>query len=122
MGLRVLRNYKLLDFISMQALGIKPSILSTFKKWLLRIIVYEVKFRWNILVEEKIKRIKRLIEELNINSNSIEKIREYNYQHEVSEVDKVTRLSILFSQPKWIVKYLLELLKNPIECEELLKN
>ena len=69
----------------------------------------------------KIKRIKRLIEELNIDSNSIEKIREYNYQHELSRVDKVTKLSILYSQPKWMVKYLLELLKNPVECEELLK-
>jgi len=58
MGLGVLRNYKLLDFISMQALGIKPSILSTLKKWLLRIIVYEVKFRWNVLDEEKSRELK----------------------------------------------------------------
>mgnify|MGYP000545344801 CR=1 FL=1 len=120
MGLGVLRNYILLDFISNQAVGINPKHLPRLKKWLLRIITYEIKFRWNTLSEDKINRIKRLLEELHLNRNYISAVRNYDYKRDLKYLNIPDKLSIQYSQPKWIVKYFMKLF-DTYDCERLLR-
>jgi len=109
-SLAVLRNYRLLDEICAEYLGLRPKNLSLFKRNLLRAIVYETAFR-----EVEYRRVKKCIKYLKIRSNVFTRkifneIREADPDRLVKKYTGIERLAVRYSEPTWVVRRLMELL------------
>ncbi len=116
-ALAVLRNFKLLDYIASNVLGIER-VGSIFLRNLLRATIYEVLFR-NVDVN-RVSRVLPYLSRIGIRLRDLFKVRDVDVESMISRIgDVVERLSIKYSQPTWIVRYLLNLLGN-VECEKLL--
>lgn len=100
LGLSVLRNYILLDFITENACGVKVSELDCFSKWLLRIVVYEIRYR-----DISRDRVERYLRKLGLRSECYSILRYYDVEPLLRRMNIVDELSIRYSIPRWIVDY-----------------
>ena len=89
-----------------------------FRRWLIRVLVYEYIFR-NI----SFSRIERFLGKAKITRKCLENTRLFNYEKELSRLGLVDRLSIRYSIPRWIVDYIWRngLVRGEGELEELVR-
>ncbi|RLE57354.1 MAG: hypothetical protein DRJ40_03325 [Thermoprotei archaeon] len=116
-ALAVLRNFKLLDYIASNVLGVER-VGGVLLRNILRATIYEVLFR-NVDVS-RVSRVLPYLSKIGIKLRDLLKVRDVDVNSMISRIgDVVERLSIKYSQPTWVVKYLLNLLGDA-ECERLL--
>ncbi len=115
-SLAVLRNFKLLDFIASRELGIRVEELDFFKRNLLRAVVYEAAFR-----DVSIERLEKASKPLKVAARDLVKLRDLSIDRLLKPLPVLERLSVRYSQPKWVVEYLVKLLGLK-EAMELLRS
>jgi len=113
----VLRSFKLVDEIARYVLGLDVSQLDSFSRNALRALIYEAKFR-RIDRERILGLAKRL--KIRLSSRDLSLIKEVGLDELVKGRSEVSRLALTYSQPEWVVEYLLKLLGHR-ETEKLLK-
>ncbi len=118
LGLSVLRNYLLLDYIVGRSCGLRVGGYNCIRRWLIRILVYEYVFR-----DIGFSRIEKFIGKARITKRCLENTRYFNYEKELARLDLIDRLSIRYSIPRWIVDYIWKnkLVKDEVELEELIR-
>ncbi len=118
LGLSVLRNYLLLDYIVDTVCGLRVEKYNCFRRWLIRILVYEYVFR-NI----GFGRIERFLSKAKITRRCLENTKMFNYEKELSRLGLVDKLSIRYSIPRWIVDYIWKnkLVRDEGELEKLIR-
>ncbi len=118
LGLSVLRNYLLLDYIVYESCGLSVERYNCLRKWLIRILVYEYVFR-----KIGFNRIERFLGKTGISRECLEETRKFDYNASLMRRRLVDRLSIRYSIPKWIINYIWEnkLVQDERELEELVK-
>ena len=107
-SLGVLRNFLRVDFIIRHFFGRKYDQLDIFSRNLLRATIYELKFR-NISIKRCYNILSR-ISQFNIDLNLLKDIKAFDEKNLISKLNYEERLSLEYSQPPWVVKYLLKLL------------
>ncbi|MCD6458108.1 MAG: RsmB/NOP family class I SAM-dependent RNA methyltransferase [Thermoproteales archaeon] len=107
-ALGLLRRYKLLDFISEQLLGIEIEKLKTWEKNLLRAIIYEARFRQ--ISKNRILKASSKLSQIRISKRDLELIQSIEIKSLLRGLDNTRRLSIIYSQPEWVIRYFVNLL------------
>ncbi len=102
--LGTVRNYILIDTL-LTHVGLNVNKLDSFQRNLLRVIAYELKFR-DIPVDRVRKCLKYV--KVRVNFNDVLSIRDISIEDIVRDLDTVTRLSVRYSIPKWLVSYLMQ--------------
>ncbi len=100
LGLSVLRNYILLDFVLENACGLKVRDLDCYHRWIARITAYEVRYR-----DIGFNRIEKYFRKLGLSNECYSIIRYYDVEPLLRRMNIVDELSIRYSIPKWIVEY-----------------
>ena len=113
----VLRSFKLVDEIAHCILGLNMSQLDSFSRNALRALIYEAKFRR--VDKERILGLARRLR-LRLGPRELSLIREVNLEDLAKRRDEISKLALMYSQPEWVVEYLLKLLGRN-EAEKLLK-
>ncbi|RLE79492.1 MAG: hypothetical protein DRJ36_03295 [Thermoprotei archaeon] len=118
-SLAVLRNFRLLDTIIKCVFDLQADRLSPFMRNLLRAVVYEIVFR-----DIKSNRIKALTKyfkgQLNITYKDFRILRGLEIREVLKGYGGLERLAVRYSQPLWVVKYLVKILGED-ETIKLLK-
>ncbi len=113
--LEVVRNYILLDEICKYVLGEIPK--NTYKKYILRTVIYETLFR-NIDTRRIIRVCKR--NGIRITREDISKIRNLDIDDLLRNKNLEERISIKYSIPIWLVRYILNKFDDSIRLIESL--
>ena len=113
----VLRTYRLLDEIARQLLSVEPSRMKPFERNLLRALLYEAKFR-----SASPSRVAGLAARfgLPLRSSDVSRVKEVDPEDLARGRGEIASLSLTYSQPEWVVEYLVKLLGRR-EAELLLK-
>ncbi len=111
LSLSVLRNYKLLDTV-LKECGVETRFMDPRDRWLWRVAAYEVMFR-GFDPRNTARR-------LGLDAKALLCCSRADVKELVSGLREVEKLSILYSQPEWVVKYLIKLL-GVDECVKLLE-
>ena len=115
--LGTVRNYILLDRL-LNYVGISIEKLDNFRKYLLRVLAYEIKFR-NIQ-PDRVARVLKSSKIANVRPEDILKIKEITVEEVVKDLNNVEKLSVIYSIPRWLVEYLLKYFPEN-EVEKMLK-
>lgn len=112
----VLRSFKLLDEAARQIVGVEPKSLKPFERNLLRALLYEAKFR-----PVGLDRVSGLARRYNLplEPRDLMEIRELEPRDLAHGRGEVAELALTYSQPEWVIEYLLRLLGRR-EAEQLL--
>ncbi len=113
----VLRSFRLLDEIARQVLGLEPRRMGAFERNLLRALLYEAKFR--PVSPGRVAGVARRYG-LPLGERDVHLAREVEAEDLARGRGEVAALALKYSQPDWVVEYLLKLLGRR-EAEELLK-
>lgn len=113
----VLRSFKLFDEIARQLLGVEPSLMKPFERNLLRALLYEAKYR-----RVSPSRVTGLAARfgLPLKPGDLPRVREVEPRDLTRGMGDTASLSFTYSQPEWVVEYLVKLLGRQ-EAERLLK-
>ncbi|RLG84346.1 MAG: RsmB/NOP family class I SAM-dependent RNA methyltransferase [Thermoprotei archaeon] len=118
--LNTLRNYMFIDYL-LEITGYRGGYRG-MKKWLLRIITYELISG----KKPKLSRINKIIDKLSLSSSFVNDIKSLDPESIRRKLVKVNRIDIAYSMPKWIVsllrkaripnleKFLESLLRDPV--------
>ncbi|RLE66061.1 MAG: hypothetical protein DRJ38_02615 [Thermoprotei archaeon] len=107
-ALGLLRRYKLVDFIAEEVLGVKMERLNLWERNLLRALIYELKFRDIEL--DRILRVSRKLSSVKLNIDDFRAVRRTSIKSLLKRKQGLERLSIKYSQPRWVVEYLFKIL------------
>ncbi len=117
-ALGLLRKYRLVDFIAEEVLGVKVEELNPWEKNLLRALIYELKFR-NVKLDRVLK-VSRKLSYMKLDLKALKAIKMTSTKSLLRRKGGLERLSIKYSQPEWVVRYLVSILGRR-EVERLLK-
>lgn len=118
LGLSVLRNYILLDFVAENACGIRVSELDCFNRWLLRVVVYEIRYR-----DISRDRVDKYLKRLGLTGNCFSILRYYDIEPLLQRMNLVDELSIRYSIPRWIVEYVYrKIIKDEVELKWFIRD
>ncbi len=117
-ALGLLRKYRLVDFIIEETLGIKIEELNPWEKNLLRALIYELKFR-NVKLDRVLK-VSRKLSCIRLDLETLKTIKTTSTRSLLKRKSGLERLSIKYSQPEWVVRYLVNILGRE-EAEKLLR-
>ncbi len=115
--LGTVRNYILLDRL-LRHVGIPVEKYSGFRRHLLRVLAYEIRFRE--IPPDRVRKVLTSCRFPDIRSEDLIKIRDISINDLVRDTDLVERLSTIYSIPRWLVEYLLKRFPDS-EVESLLK-
>ncbi len=107
--LGVLRNYRLLDFAVSYCHGVDVEKLGAFKRNLLRALAYEVAFR-GVSVERAREVAKKFLKGVRVSLRGWRELAELDPERITGGLRDIERLAVLYSQPTWVVRYLVRLL------------
>ena len=99
-----LRKYIRVDEIAKNVLGIDVSKIQPYKRNILRIVLYEVKYRRFITTSRAMRVLRK--SGLNINLQDLEKVRSVDVHDIIKGRSLKERISIKYSFPKWIIEKL----------------
>jgi len=97
--LNVLRNYILLDYIA-EIAGLDPRIYRDIKRWLLRILVYEVTHQINKLKKSRVSKIANI---LKLKNQFINTLKNIDVEGVRRKLIKLNRIDIAYSIPYWMI-------------------
>ncbi len=118
LGLSVLRNYVLLDFVAENACGIRVSELDCFNRWLLRVVVYEIRYR-----DISRSRIDKYLYRLGLSGNCFSILRYYDVEPLLRKMSIIDELSIRYSIPHWIVEYVYRrIIRDEVELKWFIRD
>ncbi|HFC49315.1 MAG TPA: hypothetical protein ENJ59_01130 [Thermofilum sp.] len=106
-----------LDWLAETLLGVSPLSLPTYERNLLRVILYEARYR-NVDYD-RLLRFAREIHKLNLSRKDLNIIKKANLRSLTRGMKREKRLAVTYSVPEWIVKYLLSILDKKEALEFL---
>jgi len=108
-ALGVLRNFRKADLLGELVVGKhKYWELSSYTRNLLRATLYELKYR-NISVD-RVLTILSKVDRVKVNRANLLHVKTVSLEDLIKEIPRTERLSVKYSQPVWIVEYLIKLL------------
>ncbi|RLF24709.1 MAG: hypothetical protein DRN15_01860 [Thermoprotei archaeon] len=105
MSLAILRRYRVLDEISRHVLGLDPYSVNAYKRNLLRVVIYELRFREHLRARDAMRLLNKA--GLFTDSISLNKVRSIDIHDLVKGKSYVEKLSIRYSFPRWVILKLL---------------
>ncbi len=103
--LGTVRNYVLLDYLVKHVTGLETWRLPLFERYLVRVLTYEIKYRDCDL--QRTERALKYCKRVNIDLRTLLRIRDVDPNDIVSNLDTESRLHVLYSVPRWLVRYML---------------
>ncbi len=107
-ALGLLRKYRLVDFIAERVLGVDVNELDFWERNLLRALLYEIKFR-NIDLDRAVK-VSRKLTCVKLGMENFRAVRRVSIKSLLRRLKERERLSVKYSQPEWVVEYLIKIL------------
>ena len=104
----VLRTYRIVDELADRVLGLDPEVLPPFERNLLRALLYEARFR--DVRGERILAIGARYGFKEMDRAALRRVRELDVKELVRGLSRVARMAVEYSQPDWVVEYLVKLL------------
>ncbi|RLF01353.1 MAG: hypothetical protein DRK00_11590 [Thermoprotei archaeon] len=114
----VLRTYRIVDELADRVLGLDPEFLPPFERNLLRALLYEARFR--DVRDERILAIGARYGFEEMDRAALRRVRELDVKELVRGLSPVARMAVEYSQPDWVVEYLVKLLGSR-DARRLLK-
>ncbi len=107
-ALGVLRKYRLLDLLAERLLGVEICSLRAKDRNLLRALLYEAKYRQVDL--DRVVRVARALRGPRLERRDFELVKRCSVRELLKGMGELERLSVEYSQPLWVVRYLVGLL------------